>query len=75
MAAPDQRSLKLASLGERSPPTTGGGPRGDRLNTLVAEKVKFDDLGATMAPLFARWEQERTDGETFGDFAARVLVP
>jgi len=53
----------------------GGGPRGDRLNTLVAEKVKFDDLGATMAPLFARWEQERTEGETFGDFAARVLVP
>jgi len=25
--------------------------------------------------LFARWEQERTEGETFGDFAARVLVP
>lgn len=52
----------------------GGGPRGDRLSTLFAEKVKFDDLGATLAPLFDRWRAEGLPGEAFGDFCDRVVL-
>jgi len=50
----------------------GGGPRGDRLATLVQEKVKLDDLGALLGPWFDRWGDEGLVEESFGDFVTRV---
>jgi sulfite reductase (ferredoxin) len=52
----------------------GGGPAGDRLAVLYKEKVKFDDLAATLAPLLDRWEAEGHDDEAFGDFLERAGI-
>jgi len=52
----------------------GGGLSGNRLAVLYKEKVKFDDLPATLAPLLDRWEAEGDEDEAFGDFIARVGV-
>ena len=50
----------------------GGGPRGDRLARVVAEKVKLDDVGAVLRPHLERWRDEGRAGEAFGDFVDRV---
>ena len=50
----------------------GGGPRGDRLARVVAEKVKLDDVGAVLRPHLERWRDEGREGEAFGDFVNRV---
>jgi sulfite reductase (NADPH) hemoprotein beta-component len=50
----------------------GGGPRGDRLATVIQEKVKLDEVPAVLGPLFDRWGEEGLDGERFGDFVNRV---
>jgi sulfite reductase (ferredoxin) len=52
----------------------GGGPRGDRLATLLKEKVKFDDIPAALAPLLDRWAAEGAEEEAFGDFVTRVGI-
>lgn len=50
----------------------GGGLRGDRLATLVAEKVKLEDVGEHLTPLLEQWKTQANDGEAFGDFLHRA---
>jgi sulfite reductase (ferredoxin) len=50
----------------------GGGPRGDRLATLHAEKLKLDEIPAVLRPLLDRWRLEGESDECFGDFFTRV---
>lgn len=51
----------------------GGGPSGNRLATLHAEKVPFDDIPALLAPLLERWRDEGIEDESFGDFYVRTV--
>jgi len=52
----------------------GGSTRGDRLNTILQEKVKLADIPELLSPLFARWATEGSESESFGDFVQRVGV-
>lgn len=49
----------------------GGDFEGTRLNRLVFERVKLDDIAATLEPLFAFFAANRRKGESFGDFCHR----
>ena len=53
----------------------GGAPGGDRLAPAVARSVKLADLPSVLGPWLDRFAQERSDGETFGDFVHRVQGP
>ncbi|MFM1851377.1 MAG: Sulfite reductase hemoprotein beta-component [Verrucomicrobiota bacterium] len=53
----------------------GGNASGTRLNRVYKEMIKEIDLEAELGPLLTRWKAERTSGERFGDFAARVIWP
>jgi len=53
----------------------GGNAAGTRLNRVYKEVIKEAELEAELGPLFQRWKAERTTGERFGDFAARVFWP
>uniref|UniRef100_UPI00404A2097 NADPH-dependent assimilatory sulfite reductase hemoprotein subunit n=1 Tax=Cephaloticoccus sp. TaxID=1985742 RepID=UPI00404A2097 len=53
----------------------GGNAAGTRINRVYKEVIKEAELEAELGPLFQRWKAERTTGERFGDFAARVLWP
>ena len=52
----------------------GGGTRGDRLASLLQEKVKFEDIPSVVGPLLDRWAAEAKDKESFGDFVTRVGI-
>ena len=51
----------------------GGNEASTRLNRLYRDMVKDPDIIAELRPLFARYAQERLEGERFGDWIARVL--
>lgn len=51
----------------------GGGVRGDRLASLVSEKVRLEDIPDVLAPLLERWKSEGDEQERFGDFYDRVF--
>lgn len=53
----------------------GGNAAGTRLNRLYREVIRETELEAELGPILQRWNNERTPGERFGDFAARVLWP
>ncbi|MCF7687356.1 MAG: NADPH-dependent assimilatory sulfite reductase hemoprotein subunit [Cephaloticoccus sp.] len=53
----------------------GGNAAGTRLNRVFKEVIKEAEVEAELTPLLQRWKAERTRGERFGDFAARVLWP
>jgi len=53
----------------------GGNAAGTRLNRVFKEVIKEAELETELRPVLARWQAERTPGERFGDFAARVLWP
>jgi sulfite reductase (ferredoxin) len=50
----------------------GGDFAGTRLNTLIADKVAFAEIGAAFDPLFALYAADRIAGEGFGDYCHRV---
>ena len=51
----------------------GGCPNGTRLAEVYAERVKVKDFETFFEPLFALFKaQRRGEGESFGDFAARL---
>ncbi len=50
----------------------GGDFAGTRLNFPLADKVRLEAIGATLAPLLEAWADGRTGGEGFGDFCARI---
>jgi len=53
----------------------GGNAAGTRLNRVFKEMIKEDDVETELRPLLIRWREERSAGERFGDFAARVILP
>ena len=43
--------------------------------SVFKEVLKEAELENELRPVLTRWKNERTPGERFGDFAARVLWP
>ena len=52
----------------------GGDRIGERLNKLYKESLNEDEILAELDYLFGTFKNERTDGETFGDFAFKKWV-
>ena len=52
----------------------GGDVAGLRLNRLWKEVLKETDLETEFRPVFARFANERTFGERFGDWCQRVFL-
>jgi sulfite reductase (NADPH) hemoprotein beta-component len=48
---------------------------GTRLNRLVNPSVTPDDAVALLTPMIRRYALERQEGEQFGDFCERVILP
>lgn len=53
----------------------GGNASSTRLNRLWKENVKLDQIINELRPVLARFIQERSNGERFGDWCDRVLLP
>ncbi len=53
----------------------GASYEGTRLNRLFAPSVTFDDALAQLTPIIRRYALERADGERFGDWCHRVILP
>ncbi len=53
----------------------GGSEKSIRLNTLWKDTVLEEDIVNELKPLFERFKAERSDGERFGDWCNRVVVP
>ncbi len=52
----------------------GGRTAGDRLNIEFKDYVPFDRIVPELLPVFQRFQSERMDGESFGDFCDRIGV-
>jgi sulfite reductase (ferredoxin) len=52
----------------------GGQLLGKRLNTVYKDLVPFEEITATLTPLFVAFKQHRQPGETFGDFCDRAGI-
>ena len=50
----------------------GADHRGERLNALYRENIDEEAILASLDALFARFADERENGERFGDFVVRV---
>lgn len=50
----------------------GGNPEGTRLGFIYRDMVPEPELISTIAPVLEQYKQQRTDGESFGDFCARM---
>ncbi|MFV0337870.1 MAG: NADPH-dependent assimilatory sulfite reductase hemoprotein subunit [Chthoniobacterales bacterium] len=48
---------------------------GTRLNRLAAPSVTIDDAVALLEPIIKRYALERQEGEGFGDFCDRTILP
>jgi sulfite reductase (NADPH) hemoprotein beta-component len=48
---------------------------GTRLNRLVSPSVTIDEAVAFLAPIIKRYALERLDGEGFGDYCERAIIP
>ena len=48
---------------------------GTRLNRLMAPSVTVDDALGLLTPIIRRYAVEREDGEGFGDFCDREILP
>ena len=53
----------------------GGSFEGTRLARLYRPDVRADVLADVLADTIVQWQQNRAEGEAFGDWAARELVP
>jgi sulfite reductase (NADPH) hemoprotein beta-component len=53
----------------------GANYTGTRLNRLVAPAVRIDEAVAWLTPVIRRYALERGEGERFGDFCQRVILP
>jgi sulfite reductase (NADPH) hemoprotein beta-component len=53
----------------------GASYTGTRLNRLVSPSVTIDEAVALLAPIIKRYAVERLDGEGFGDYCERVIIP
>ena len=52
----------------------GGNVSGTRLAFLYKDMVPLEQIGETLAPLFAAFKDQRSNGESFGDFCQRQGV-
>ena len=53
----------------------GASYNGTRLNRLVSPSVTIDDAVRLLTPIIKRYALERQEGEGFGDFCDRVVLP
>ncbi|MFZ4774245.1 MAG: NADPH-dependent assimilatory sulfite reductase hemoprotein subunit [Terrimicrobiaceae bacterium] len=53
----------------------GASYNGTRLNRLASPSVTIDAAVALLTPIIKRYALERQDGEGFGDFCDRVILP
>jgi sulfite reductase (NADPH) hemoprotein beta-component len=53
----------------------GASYNGTRLGRLVSPSITLDDGVKLLAPIIKRYALERDDGENFGDFCDRVILP
>jgi len=53
----------------------GASYNGTRLNRLVSPSVTLDGAVELLAPVIRRYSLERLEGEGFGDFCDRVILP
>src|SRR5262249_26164738 len=53
----------------------GGNEPSTRLNRLYRDSVKMEELLPELRVVLTRYVQERSSGERFGDFCARVIWP
>jgi len=72
------RSAHVGPDGKPGPGTytifLGGRTIGDRLNLEFKDYVPHDQVVATLVPVFQRFRSQRQNGETFGEFCARLGV-
>jgi sulfite reductase (ferredoxin) len=50
----------------------GGRLLGNRLNYIYQDLVPLEEITPTLVPVFACFKAKRREGETFGDFCARM---
>lgn len=50
----------------------GGTPAGDRIASLLTQRVPLDGIADTLEKVFAVWKSESHDGELLGDFVQRI---
>jgi sulfite reductase (NADPH) hemoprotein beta-component len=53
----------------------GARHNGTRLNRLASPSVSIDDAVKMLTPIIYRFAKERSEGEGFGDFCDRVILP
>ena len=53
----------------------GASYNGTRLNRLVSPGITIDDAVALLTPIIKRYALERKEGEGFGDFCDREIIP
>jgi sulfite reductase (NADPH) hemoprotein beta-component len=53
----------------------GASYTGTRLNRLVSPSITIDDAVQLLTPMIRRYALEREEGERFGDFCDRVILP
>jgi sulfite reductase (NADPH) hemoprotein beta-component len=53
----------------------GASYEGTRLNRLVSPSITLDDAIEFLRPVIKRYALERNEGERFGDFCHRVILP
>ena len=53
----------------------GASYNGTRLNRLVTPSITIDDAVTLLEPVIKRYAVERAEGEGFGDFCDRVILP
>lgn len=50
----------------------GGNPEGTRLCFIYKDMVPQDEIATTLSPVLGRYKADRQDGESFGDYCARI---
>jgi sulfite reductase (ferredoxin) len=72
------RSAHIGKDGRPGPGTytifLGGRTIGDQLNAEFKDYVPHDQIVSELLPVFERFKADRLDGESFGEFCARVSV-
>jgi sulfite reductase (NADPH) hemoprotein beta-component len=53
----------------------GAAYNGTRLNRLVSPSITIEDAVKLLEPVIKRYAKERNEGERFGDFCERVIMP
>jgi sulfite reductase (NADPH) hemoprotein beta-component len=53
----------------------GASYNGTRLNRLFSPSITIDDAVTRLTPIIKRYALERNEGEGFGDWCDRVILP